>query len=88
MSNRRRLARERLEIYLVHLILAYRWLILTVGLLLLAYTITVMIASPLAGVAILEPAVYLLLLGSSYNLVAYIARLGAWVTTFGMREDE
>jgi hypothetical protein len=88
MSNRRRLARERLEIYLVHLILAYRWLILTVGLLLLAYAITVMIASPLAGVAILVPAVYLLLLGSSYNLVAYTARLGAWVTTFGMREDE
>lgn len=39
MSNRRRLAREQLEYYLVYLILAYQRLILIVGLLLLGYAI-------------------------------------------------
>ena len=45
MSNRRRLARERLEIYLVHLLLAYPRLILIAGLLLALYAIKVMIVS-------------------------------------------
>lgn len=88
MSNRRRLARERLEIYLVHLFLAYRWLIVIVGLLLLAYAISLVLVSPLAGLATALPAIFLLLLGSSYNFVVYTARLGAWIANFGMREDE
>lgn len=87
MSNRRRLARERLEIYLVHLLLAYRRLILIVGLLLLAYAITVMITSPFAGFATLLPALYLLLLGNSYNFVVYTARLGAWIGTLWKHDD-
>jgi hypothetical protein len=88
MSNRRRLARERLEIYLVHLLLAYRWLIIIVGFLLAAYAIAVMIASPLTGLATALPALYLLLLGNSYNIMVYTARMSAWIITFRMREDE
>lgn len=53
MSNRRRLARERLEIYLVYLILAYRRLILIGGLLLLAYALAIMFTGTLEGTAIL-----------------------------------
>ena len=87
MSNRRRLARERLEIYLVHLILAYRRLILIVGLLFSAYALTMMVISPLIGIAALFPAVFLLLLGSSFNVVLYTARIGAWIATLG-RKDE
>jgi hypothetical protein len=49
MSNRRRLARERLEIYLVHMILAHRRLLWLVGLLLLVYAIATMFVNPLAG---------------------------------------
>lgn len=81
MSNRRWLARERFEIYLVHLLLAYRWLIVIVGLLLAAYAIAMMIVSPLTGLAAALPAVYLLLLGNSYNVAVYTARLGAWIGT-------
>jgi len=88
MSNRRRLARERLEIYLVHLLLAYRWLIVIVGLLLLVYAITLMIASPLAALATALPALYLLMLGNSYNVVVYTARISAWIITCRMREDD
>ena len=87
MSNRRRLARERLEIYLVHLFLTYRWLIVIVGLLLAAYAIAMMIVSPLIGLAIALPAIYLLLLGNSYNVVVYTARLGTWIATLWRQED-
>ena len=87
MSNRRRLARERLEIYLVHLLLAYRWLIVIVGFLLAAYAIAMMIVSPLIGLSVALPAIFLLLLGSSYNIVVYTARLGAWIATLRRQED-
>ena len=87
MSNRRRLARERLEIYLVHLLLAYRYLILGSGLLLLLSAIAVMIADSRAGFTILLPAIYLLLLGNSYHVVLYTARLGAWIGTLGRYDD-
>ena len=81
MSNRRRLARERLEYYLAYLLLAYRRLILIVGMLLLVYALMVMITFPLAGLATAFPAIYLLLLGNSYTVVIYTARLGAWIGT-------
>ena len=87
MSNRRRLARERLEYYLTYLILAYRRLILIVGLLLLVYALTMIITSPLAGTAALLPAIFLLLLSNSFNAVLYTARLAAWVATLGSQDD-
>ena len=69
MSNRQRLARERLEIYLVHLLMANRWLILILGLFLLVYAITMMIVFPLAGALILLPAIHLLALSNSFKTV-------------------
>ena len=87
MSQRRRLARERLEIYLVHLLLAYRPLVFISGVLLLVYAVIAMIASSPAGFASLVPAIFLLLLSSSYNVTLYTARLGAWVATLGRHDD-
>jgi hypothetical protein len=87
MSNRRRLARERLEIYLVHLLLAYRGLILIVALLMLAYAISILLINPLWGLVSLLPALYLLLLGNSYNITLYTARLAAWIATLGRHEQ-
>ncbi len=81
MSNRRRLARERLEYYLVYLILAYGRLILIAGLLLLVYAVAAMIIYPLVGSATLVPAIFLLLLSNSFNVTLYTARLGAWIGT-------
>lgn len=81
MANRRRLARERLEIYLVHLLLAYRRLIFFGGLLLLVYAIAALLTYSLVGFASLVPALFLLLLSSSYQAVVYTARLGAWIAT-------
>ena len=87
MSNRRRLARERLEYYLVYLILAYRRLVLIVGLLLLVFAIAIIFLNRIAGFAALFFSVFLLLLGNSYNIVIYTARLGAWIATLGRQED-
>jgi len=87
MSNRRRLARERLEIYLVHLLLTYRPLILIGGLLLLIYAIAALLLSLPTAFAGLVPAIFLLLLGSSYPAVLYTAGLGAWIGTLGRYDD-
>ena len=87
MSDRRRLARERLEIYLAHLILAYRRLILIVGMLLLIYAAASLFLNQLAGYAALVPAVFLILLGNSFTMVLYTARLGAWLATLGRDDD-
>lgn len=87
MSNRRRVARERLEIYLVHLLLAFRPLILLSGLLLLAYVFVTVFIYPFAGYVVLVPSVYLILLGSSYTIALYTARLGAWIGTIGRHDD-
>jgi len=86
MFDRKRLARERLEMYLVHLLLAYRYLILISGLLVLVYAFAIMFTTPLAGIAVLLPAIFLLLLSSSFNVVVYTARLGAWIGTLWRHE--
>jgi len=87
MSNRQRLAREKLEIYLVHLLLAYRRYIFIVGLFLLVYGGITLFINPLVGFASLLPALYLLLLSNSYPILLYTARLGAWVGTLGREKD-
>ena len=87
MSNRRRLARERLEIYLVHLLLAYRQLIFIVGLLMLVYSAAMLLINPLFGIISLLPALYLILLSNSYNTALYTARLVAWISTLGKQDD-
>jgi len=86
MSNRQRLARERLEIYLLHLILAYRRLILVGGLILLVYALALMFVNSIAGFASLVPALTLLLLSYSYTVALYTARLGAWIGTLWRHE--
>jgi hypothetical protein len=82
MSDRRRLRRERLEIYLVHLLLAYRRVILIAALFLLTYAVVILILKPLLGLISLLPAVYLLLLSNSYPITVRTARLAAWIATF------
>ncbi|UCH58486.1 MAG: hypothetical protein JSV61_09715 [Anaerolineales bacterium] len=87
MSNRRRLARERLEIYLLHLILAYQRIILIGGLFLLVYAIAALFINLVAGLAALVPATFLLLVSNSYQVALYTARLGAWLGTLGRHDD-
>ena len=87
MSNRRRLARERLEYFLTYLILAYRRLILFAGLLLLIYAITTVFLNLYGSIVVLVPAMYLLLLSNSYNITVCTARFGAWIGTLWLHDE-
>jgi hypothetical protein len=87
MSNRRRLARERLEIYLVHLFLAYRPLFLICALFVLLFSVALMLMQSPASFAILVIALYLFFLSSSYQALLYTARLVAWIATLGKAGD-
>jgi hypothetical protein len=87
MSNRRRLDRERLEYYLTYLILAYRRLIFIAGLLLLIYAIVTISINLSGSIVALIPAIYLLILSNSYNIIVYTARLGAWIGTLWRYDD-
>jgi len=86
-SNRQRLAREILEIYLVHLLMAYRRLIFIIGLLLLVYGVVTLFINAMVGFASLLPALYLLLLRNSYPVTLYTARVGAWIGTLWRHEE-
>ena len=86
MYNRRRLKREKLEIYLVYLLLGYRYLNLIVGIFLLAYAIVVLSKKVLSGLLLLLPAALMLLLSFSFDAVHYLARVIAWTATIGDRE--
>jgi hypothetical protein len=87
MFNRRKLDRERLEIYLVHLLLAYQHWIFRSGLVILVLGVAVTMVHPPAGFSFLLAAFYLLLLSSSYRVVLYTARIGAWIGMLGRNND-
>ena len=81
MSNKRKLDREGLEVYLLNLLLAYRPLLFICGIFLLFYAIGVITKSFILGVITFVPPVFLLLLCFSYQLTLGTAKLGAWLLT-------
>lgn len=84
--TRRKLARERMEIYLVHLLMRYRYYLLVPGVLLLLFTIAIMPMEPLAGVLAFLPAAWLCLLCGSYTVLLHTARAAAWIATLGEKD--
>ena len=86
MFNRKKLDRERLEAYLVYLLLRVRLLIAACGLFLLVYAIATIVQSFLFSAALILAAVYLVLLSSSFEVVLWTARTAAWLATVGNRE--
>lgn len=87
MSNRRRLDRERLEVYLLTVLLAHRPKLLLAGLILLIYAGVVLpLSLPMGSIALL-PAALLILLACSYQAALYVARAGAWVATIWKGQD-
>ena len=87
MFNRKKLERERLEIYLTHLLLAYRILFLICGGILSIFSAAILRQAPLLGMMMLVVAVVLLLLGLSYQAVLRLAKLGAWAVVLLKSED-
>jgi hypothetical protein len=87
MSQRRRLARERLEVYYVNLLLVFRPLLIIVGILLFGYAILTIGSSLVVGGIVGILAVLTLLMGNFYPAVVFAAKVAAWVVTVGRKED-
>lgn len=86
MFNRKKLDRERLEAYLVYILLRARPLIAVCGLFLLVYSIIVLLQSLLIGCILILAAVYVISLSSSFRIVVLTARWWAWLVTLGQSE--
>jgi pheromone shutdown protein TraB len=87
MYDRKRLDRERLEIYFVQLLLAYHPFLMIGGVLLLAYALVIMFQSILLGSIFVLVAAIPLSLAFSYPVVVLTARLGAWIATLGRKNE-
>ena len=87
MSNKRKLDREGLEVYLLNLLLAYRPLLFVSGIFLFFYAIGVITKSFILGVTTFVPPIFLLLLCFSYQLTLSTAKIGAWLLTLLPRKS-
>ena len=87
MSERKRLDRERLQVYYATLLIVYRPLILICGILLFVYAFLTIARSMWIGVIVGILAMGCLLLGNIYAMVDFAAKLAAWVVTVGRKEE-
>lgn len=87
MANRRKLDRERLEIFFYQLFLAYRPFIQISGLLLLIYAIAALLVSPMVGSVALGLALLLILISASDQAALLLVKIGAWIGTVWRPED-
>jgi hypothetical protein len=85
VTKRRNLDREKLELYFIYLLLAYRPLLRISGLLLLLYSIGALPINPKSGCIALAVAIVLVLPSYSYQVTLYLAKIGAWVGTIGKK---
>lgn len=87
MSKRKQLDRERLEIYLLNLILASSHLLRITGFVLLVYGLVMIPLSPEVSVVMALLAICMLLPGYSYTAALCCARIGAWIGTVWKKEE-
>jgi hypothetical protein len=87
MTKRRQLDRERLEIYYLQLLLAFRPFIQISCLLLLVYSIPALLLSPQVGTVALGLAIFLVVITTSDQAALYLAKLGAWMGTVWKKDD-
>ena len=86
MSQRKRLDREGLEIYLFNLLMLYRPLLRISAGLIFLYALATLSIFPLSSIVAVAVASFLFLLTISHSLTLRVARFGAWLGT--LREKE
>ncbi len=86
MSQRKRLDREGLEIYLFNLLMLYRPLLRISAGLIFLYAVVTLIFYPLGSIVAVTVASFLFFLTISHALTLRVARFGAWLGT--LREKE
>jgi hypothetical protein len=87
MPERRNLDRERLEVYFVYVLLAYRPIFRISGLLIVVYSILVFSVSPIVGGAALGLAITLVVPTFSFQATLYLAKIAAWTGTLLKNKD-
>ena len=86
MFNRKRLDRERLELYLTQLIMKIRLILLVLGIFTFIYALAVMLTSMLAGSLIGIFGLYLVMVGTSFWMITKTARFLAWIALVGKKD--
>lgn len=82
MSNKHP-ERERWEILVTTILLAYRPLLFIGGLVILGYALTVLFTHPIIASLSLGMTLFMFLLVTSDRAIFCFARLGAWIATIG-----
>ena len=86
MSQRKRLDRDGLEVYLLNLLLLYRPLLRISAGLLFLYGMVTTSFYPLGSMIAVTVATFLILLTISDALSLRVARFGAWLSTLRKKE--
>jgi hypothetical protein len=81
MTKRRNLDRERLEVYYLHLLLAYRPIFQIGAFIVLVFSVAALWLSTIVSSVALGLAIFLVLLSYSYPVALYLAKMGAWMAT-------
>jgi hypothetical protein len=87
MTKRRNLDREKLELYYIYLLLAYRPLLRISGFLLFLYSMLTMSIYPISACVALGAAIVLFFPAYSYQGTVYLAKICAWVGTIGKKKS-
>jgi hypothetical protein len=87
MSNKHKLDRDGLEVYLLNLLMAYRPLLFVCGVFLIFYAIGMISKSFVVGIITFLPPIFLLLLCFSYQAILSTAEFGAWLLTLLPRKN-
>ncbi len=86
MSQRKRLDREGLEIYLYNLLMLYRPLLRISAFIIFIYAFVTLNLYPLGSIVAVAVASFLFLLTFSHVLTLHIAKFGAWLGTLRTKE--
>lgn len=88
MYNRKKLGRERLEIYLTQLLMKIRLIILMIGIFVFIYGLTTILISLVGGILISCIGFFFVFLGSSYWMITKTAMFLSWMALVGKKEDK
>ena len=81
MSQRKRLDRDGLEVYLFNLLMLYRPMLRVSAVIIFLYAVVTLNFFPLGSLIAVAMASFLLLLTFSHTLTLRVARFGAWLST-------
>jgi hypothetical protein len=86
LYNRKKLDRERLEIYLTQLIMKIRLILLMMGIFIFVYGLATIMNSLISGILISCIGIFFVFLGSSFWMITKTAMFLSWMALVGKKE--